>query len=134
MPEPIHKGTKPPQAVRRRVLVIDDSLDYLRSMVLLLRSMGHYANFAINATAAIPVARRFRPDVVLLDVGLPDGDGRLLAERLRREAGLGDVHIVCVTGRAYEDPRLSLAAGCDAHYLKPLDSSTLRRVLARDRA
>jgi len=112
--------------------VIDDSLDYLRSMVLLLRSMGHYANFAINATAAIPVARRFRPDVVLLDVGLPDGDGRLLAELLRKEAGLSDVHIVCVTGRTNEDPRRSLEAGCDAHYLKPLDSSTLQRVLSRD--
>lgn len=114
------------------MLVVDDSLDYLRSMVLLLRSMGHYANFAINATAAVPVARRFRPDVVLLDVGLPDGDGRQLAALLRREAGLGDVQIICVTGRAHEDPRRSLEAGCDAHYLKPLDTPTLRRVLARD--
>lgn len=114
------------------MLVIDDSLDYLRSMVQLLRSMGHDANFAINGTAAIAVARRFLPEVVMLDVGLPDGDGRLLAERLRREAGLGDVHIVCVTGRSHEDPRRSLEAGCDAHYVKPLDSSTLQRVLARD--
>jgi CheY-like chemotaxis protein len=129
-PEPRREGTKQTLASRRRVLVIDDSLDYLRSMVLLLRSMGHYANFAINATAAIPVARRFRPDVVLLDVGLPDGDGRQLAALLRCEAGLGDVQIICVTGRAHEDPRRSLEAGCDAHYVKPLDTPTLRRVLA----
>lgn len=115
------------------MLVIDDSLDYLRSMVLLLRTMGHYANFAINATAALSVARRFRPDVVLLDVGLPDGDGRHLAQLLRREAGLESIHIVCVTGRMHEDPRRSLEAGCDAHYVKPLDSPTLRRVLARER-
>jgi len=132
-PAPNREGTTPPLAPRRRVLVIDDSLDYLRSMVLLLRSMGHYANFAINATAAIPVARRFRPDVVLLDVGLPDGDGRLLAEQLRKEAGLGDIQIVCVTGRMHEDPRRSIEAGCDAHYVKPLDSPTLHRVLARER-
>ncbi len=129
--EPPRERTKPSLAPRRRVLVIDDSLDYVRSMVLLLRSMGHCANFAINATAATEVARSFQPDVVLLDVGLPDGDGRLLAAQLRREAGLGDVRIVCVTGRVQEDPRRSLEAGCDAHFLKPLDSATLERELAR---
>lgn len=99
-------------------------------MVLLLRSMGHYANFAINATAALDVARRFRPDIVMLDVGLPDGDGRLLAGLLRSQAGLSEAHIVCVTGRMHEDPRRSLEGGCDAHYVKPLDSATLRRLLA----
>ena len=114
------------------MLVIDDSLDYLRSMVLLLRSMGHSANFAINATAAIPVARRFQPDLVLLDVGLPDGDGRELASVLRREAGLAEVQIICVTGRQHEDPRRSLEAGCNAHFVKPMDAATLQRVLARD--
>src|SRR6185436_16264338 len=98
---------KQPLAPRRRVLIVDDNLDYLRSMTQLLRAMGHQANFAINATAALPVARRFQPDTVFLDVGLPDGDGRLLAGLLRREVGLSDVRIVCVTGRANEDPRRS---------------------------
>jgi DNA-binding response OmpR family regulator len=122
-----------PLAPRRRVLIVDDNLDYLRSMTLLLRAMGHQANFAINATVALSVARRFRPDTVLLDVGLPDGDGRLLAEQLRREAGLSDVHIVCVTGRSHEDPRRSLEAGCDAHYVKPLDAGLIGSLLGRDR-
>ena len=124
---------KPPLPPHRRVLVVDDNLDYLRSMTLLLRGMGHEVDFAINATAAISVARRFRPDTVFLDVGLPDGDGRLLARALRREAGLGDAHIVCVTGRAHEDPVRSLEAGCDGHFVKPLDPALIESMLAPDR-
>jgi DNA-binding response OmpR family regulator len=124
---------EPTLAPRRRVLVVDDNLDYLRSMTQLLRAMGHQASFAINATAAIPVARRFRPDIVLLDVGLPDGDGRLLAGLLRSEVGLSDARIVCVTGRANEDPRRSLEAGCDDHYVKPLGPAQIESLLSRDR-
>ncbi len=121
---------KPSLTPRRRVLVVDDNLDYLRSLTLLLRSLGHEVDFAINATAAIPAARRFQPDVVFLDVGLPDGDGRLLAAPLRREAGLSDVRILCVTGRANEDPRRSLEGGCDGHFVKPLDPAMLESILA----
>jgi len=124
---------KQPLAPRRRVLIVDDNLDYLRSMTLLLRAMGHEANFAINATVALSVARRFRPDTVLLDVGLPDGDGRLLADKLRQEPGLNDLRIVCVTGRAQEDPLRSIEAGCDAHFVKPLDAGLIGSLLARDR-
>lgn len=123
----------PPLTPRRRVLVVDDNLDYLRSMTLLLRGMGHEVDFAINATAAISVARRFRPDTVFLDLGLPDGDGRLLAGPLRREAGLANARILCVTARAYEDPRRSFDSGCDGHFVKPLDPALIESVLASDR-
>jgi CheY-like chemotaxis protein len=127
------RTVKPPLVPRRRVLVVDDNLDYVRSLTLLLRSMGHQADFAINATAAISAARRFRPDTVLLDVGLPDGDGRLLAGSLRREAGLSNARIVCVTGRVHEDPRRSMEAGCDGHFVKPLDPALIENLLAPDR-
>ena len=66
-------------APRRRVLIVDDNLDYSRTMTQFLRAMGHDADFAINATVALSVARSFRPDTILLDITLPDGDGRLLA-------------------------------------------------------
>ena len=117
---------------RRRVLIVDDNLDYVRSMALMLRSMGHESSFAINVTVALDVARLFRPDTVVLDVGLPDGDGRLLATRLRSEADLTDLRIVCVTGRSDVDPRQSLALGCDAHFVKPLSPAQIESVLARD--
>jgi DNA-binding response OmpR family regulator len=125
---------KLPRAPYRRVLVVDDNLDYLRSLTLLLRTMGHEVDFAINATAAVAAARRFRPDTVFLDVGLPDGDGRLLARSLRREAGLQDALIVCVTAREHEDPLRSLEAGCDDHVVKPLDPALIKSMLASDRS
>jgi DNA-binding response OmpR family regulator len=113
----------------RRILVVDDNLDYVHSMALILRGLGHLVYFAINGIAALEEARRFRPEFIFLDVGLPDGDGRLLARELRRRAGLETVRIACVTGRTDLDPRLSLAAGCDDHYSKPLDPVLLGKLL-----
>jgi CheY-like chemotaxis protein len=113
----------------RRILVVDDNLDYVDSMALILRGLGHLVYFAINGIAALEEARRFRPEFIFLDVGLPDGDGRLLARQLRRQAGLEAVRIMCVTGRRNEDPGKSLAAGCDDHYLKPLDPALLGKLL-----
>ena len=115
------------------MLIVDDNLDYVRSMMTLLRSIGHECVFAINATAALPAARLFRPDTVLVDVGLPDGDGRLLARQLRRDPDLPDMRIVCVTGKADADPGQSIEAGCDDHFVKPLDAAQIERLLAGDR-
>ena len=118
---------------RRRVLIVDDNIDYVRSMATLLRSMGHECSFAINGTVALDVARIFRPDTVLLDVGLPDGDGRLLAAQLRREPDLPEMRIVCVTGRAEADPAQSIESGCDAHFVKPVDPALIENLLKKDR-
>ena len=123
------RGDKP----HRRVLVVDDDLDFVHSMAALLRAKGHEVSFAINATVALSVARSFRPDTVMLDIKLPNGDGRLLAAQLRREVGLDDLRIVCVTGHADEDPRRSLESGCDAHYVKPLDPAEIESLLAAGR-
>jgi CheY-like chemotaxis protein len=68
----------PPQSQRRRVLVVDDNLDHVQSLALLLKSIGQETEFAITGQAALIAARRFRPDVVILDLGLPDMDGVLV--------------------------------------------------------
>lgn len=112
-----------------RVLVVDDSLDYIHSLAMIIRGLGCQADFAINVTAALTAARRFLPHVVLLDVGLPDGDGRELARPLKQEPGLESALVYCVTGRVHEDPRRSLEAGCDDHFLKPLDVRFLAKLL-----
>ena len=112
---------------------MDDNLDYVHSMALILRGLGHLVYFAINGMAALEEARRFRPEVIFLDVGLPDGDGRLLARQLRSQTGLETVRIMCVTGRANEDPGKSLDAGCDDHYLKPLDPVIIGKLLQSER-
>ena len=67
---------KPEASPRRRVLLVEDNLDAVHSMAMLVKMMGHEVEFAINGFAALDIARRFRPDVVLLDIGLPDFDGR----------------------------------------------------------
>jgi DNA-binding response OmpR family regulator len=108
---------------------VDDDLDYVHTMALIVRALGFEADFAINATAALPAARRFQPHFVLLDVGLPDGDGRELARPLRQEPGLDNVRIYCVTARVHEDPRRSLEAGCDDHFVKPLEPRFLASLL-----
>jgi two-component system CheB/CheR fusion protein len=124
----MHSHTKP-QSAALRVLVVDDDLDTAHSMAWLLRDMGHDVQFAINGYAALDVAKRFRPTVVLLDLGLPDFDGCVLAGRLRREAGLDAVRIVAVTGKGEEHRERALQTGCDGFYRKPLDPRALQAVL-----
>ena len=66
----------------RRVLVVEDHLDTVHSMAVMLKSMGHQVQFAINGFAAIDIARSFRPDYILLDIGLPDFKGDEIARQI----------------------------------------------------
>jgi DNA-binding response OmpR family regulator len=113
----------------RRVLVVDDNLDHVQTLALLLKGMGHQTEFAILGQAAISIARRFRPDVVLLDLGLPDMDGTLVCRQLRQEAG-EQVRILVVTGSAREgDRERVMEAGGDQFLQKPLDPRFLESLL-----
>lgn len=115
----------------KRVLVVDDDLDTAQSMVRLIRLMGHEAEFAINGIAALGIAQRFTPDVVLLDIGLPDSRGWEVARQLRRVPALKETRILAITGRTQlDDVRKSLEAGCDEHLRKPLSPDALERLLA----
>ena len=119
-----HAGAEGPaaKAASRRVLVVEDNLDTVHSLVTLLRLDGHEVDFAINGYAALDVAKRFAPDVVLLDLGLPGLDGFDVCRRLKREPGLQQVRIIAVTAYAQDDHRVkSRAAGCDLHIAKPYD-------------
>jgi CheY-like chemotaxis protein len=122
---------KYPEAAKR-VLVVDDDLDTAHSMVRLLRLMGHEVEFAINGIAALGIAQRFLPQVVLLDIGLPDSRGWDVARQLRRIPGLVDARILAITGRtSLDDARRSLDSGCDEHLRKPLSPDELERLVAR---
>jgi DNA-binding response OmpR family regulator len=115
---------------RRRVLIVEDNLDTVHSLARLLQELGHHVDYAINGYAAMELARRFKPDFVLLDLGLPGMDGFDLCKRLRREPALEKTRIIAVTGYAQEDYRQrSKEAGCDMHFVKPLDPRVLEQLL-----
>ena len=112
------------------MLVVDDNLDTVHSMAVLIRSMGHEVQFAINALAAIDAARRFRPDIVFLDIGLPDMKGDELARQLKYEPGLESTRIIAITGLSVEAARSrALEAGCVDIHVKPLDPARLESLL-----
>ena len=114
----------------KRILVADDEADTVESFALLLRSLGHEVEFAINSAAALELARRWKPDVAFLDIGMPGMDGWELARVLRAEAGPDGVRIVAVTGRGErEDFAKSRKAGFDAHVVKPMDFDMVKSIL-----
>jgi two-component system CheB/CheR fusion protein len=126
---------KPEARPRRRVLVVEDNLDSVHSMAMLIKEMGHEVQFAINGFAAIDIARRFRPEIILLDIGLPDFKGHVVAHQLKFEPGLERTRIIAVTALPDTDElrQRVLDAGCEELYQKPLDPMKLEELLAQPR-
>ena len=115
-----------------RVLVVDDNLDAADSTAMLVRALGHQVKLAYDAALALDIAARFKPDVVLLDIGLPDLDGYQLAPRLRALDGLAQVFLVAISGYGrQEDRAASRAAGIDRHLVKPVGTAALEEILGR---
>ena len=116
---------------RLRILVIDDHLDQVHTMAYLLRDLGHHVDYAINGIVAIEIAERSKPDVILLDMRLPDTNGMSVARQLRRNAQLVNTCIIGISG--YPTNRAeALAAGLDEFLTKPVDLRELRAVLDRN--
>jgi two-component system CheB/CheR fusion protein len=115
-----------------RVLVVDDNLDAADSTAMLVRALGHQVKLAYDAALALDIAASFEPDVVLLDIGLPDLDGYQLAPRLRALDGLAQVFLVAISGYGRpEDRAASRAAGIDRHLVKPVGTAALLEILGR---
>ena len=113
-----------------RVLVVEDNLDAVHTTCILLRSLGHTAEYAVNGYVALDVARRFKPDFVFLDIGLPGVDGFDVCRQIRGDPELMEAKIAMLT--AYDTPRfreLAVEAGCDDYFVKPLDPAELARIL-----
>jgi signal transduction histidine kinase/CheY-like chemotaxis protein len=124
---PARDGPAPP----RRVLVVDDNRDAADSIALLLALWGHEAAVAYDGPTAVALARECRPEVVLLDLGLPGMTGYDVAARLRAEPALSCTRLLALTGYgAEEDRRRTQAARFDGHLLKPVDPDLLREALA----
>jgi phosphotransferase system HPr (HPr) family protein len=113
-----------------KILVVDDYRDTADSMAIWLKQLGHDVQIARDGYQAIELARRQPPDFVLLDIGLPRLNGYQVASALRQEL-TGPFVIIAITGYGQEeDRRQALAAGCDYHFLKPIDAEALITLLA----
>src|SRR5262249_18397388 len=127
-------ATPPPIAGDRklRVLVVEDNRDTAETLRLLFSMSGHDVAVAHNGADAIETARRFRPEVVLCDIGLPgDMNGYDLAQLVRKDPALSGMHLIALTGYGQEqDQERSRHAGFDAHLTKPVEFTDLERILA----
>jgi len=125
-------ASEPPlPAVKSRVLVVDDSEDGAESLAMLLQLSGHETHIAHDGVEAIEAAERLRPDVVLLDIGLPRLNGYEVGSRLRKKPWAKDLALVALTGWGQdEDRHRSREAGFDAHLVKPVDYGALLKLLA----
>ena len=113
-----------------RLLIVDDNQDSARSQAKMLRLLGHEVEAAFEGGEALRQVAAFRPDVVLLDLGLPGIDGYEVARRIRAMPEGGEVLLVAQTGWGQdEDRRRTAAAGFDAHLVKPVELDSLLRLL-----
>jgi PAS domain S-box-containing protein len=121
----------PPAPQTTRVLVVEDNVDGRETLLALLEMLGHEVAGAADGQQALDQARQFRPDIVLLDLGLPVIDGLEVARQLRADASFQSTYIVALTGwGADSDQARTAQAGFNAHLTKPVEMALLEQVLA----
>ncbi len=114
-----------------RILVVDDSRDSADSMASLLRHYGHVSLVAPDGRRALQLGAQFRPDAILLDIGLPEVNGYEVARQIREEPWGRSIALFALTGWGRdEDCARSREAGFHAHLVKPVDPGQLLRRLA----
>jgi signal transduction histidine kinase/ActR/RegA family two-component response regulator len=113
-----------------RVLVADDNRDAADTLSMLLALDGYEVRTVYGGRAAVSAAETFRPDVALLDIGMPEMDGYSAAKAIRQQRGGVDAYLIAITGWGqHEDKRRALEAGFAAHVTKPVDPNALRDLL-----
>ena len=110
----------------RKVLIIEDDAVQVRLLTVRLKAAGYAVAVASDAVQSVGAVRRERPDIVLLDIGLPGGDGYVVLRRLKALVHISAVPIIAVSGRAAETDRdKMLDAGADDYFQKPVDGDRL---------
>ncbi len=113
-----------------RVLVVEDNRDAAESLAVLLKMWGHQVFMSYDGKSAVETAHRQKPEVVLLDIGLPDMDGYQVAKKLRAYNGNQVAFLVAMTGYGQDkDRELAKKAGFDMHLIKPVDLDVLQQLL-----
>jgi CheY-like chemotaxis protein len=133
-PAPQPRDQHPAGTPARRILVVDDNRDGADSLAMMLRVLGHDTRTAYDGVQAIEAAEKYRPEVVLLDIGLPRMNGYEVCRHVREQAWGEGMLIVAVTGWGQDDDRRrSREAGFDHHLVKPVDPDRLLALLASPR-
>ena len=112
-----------------RVLVVDDNVDAANALRYLLENDGHEVKVAGDGPAGLALARDFRPDFLLLDIGLPRMNGYEIAKQVREDKTLCNVTIIAITGYGQANDRArASAAGFDHHLTKPVELQSLQQL------
>jgi CheY-like chemotaxis protein len=123
-----------PRVTNWSILIVDDNADSADTLSTVLSTRGHQTHVAYDGASALAAAERMKPDVVLLDIGMPGIDGYEVARRLREIHGLWATLIVAQTGWGQERDRdESRAVGFDHHLVKPIDPTELEELLSSGR-
>jgi len=138
---PLHESTvvalpapAPRGSAARRILVVDDNEDAANTLAMILKLEGHVIAVVYSGAEALERVDEFKPDVVLLDIGLPGLDGLQVAERIRADPANRNVRLVAITGYGKEADRArTREAGFTTHLVKPVDFADLQRALAEIR-
>ena len=121
----------PSLATPLKVLVVDDNVDTVLGFSMLLKASGHDVRTAHDGLSAVETAIAYRPNVVLLDIGLPGLNGYEVAKRLRQHPDLKNTVLIALTGYGQDtDRQASQQAGFDHHLVKPARFDQLKKILA----
>jgi DNA-binding response OmpR family regulator len=111
---------------KSKILIIDDDADLRRALNLRFRANGYETAYATDGFSAIPIAQKEKPDVIILDVGLPAGDGFVVLDRLQQNAFLSGIPVIVLTARDPQSTREKIMnAGATAFFQKPADNTQL---------
>jgi len=125
------QAPRPQQGPRGRVLVVDDNRDAADSLAMVLGKAGHQTFTAYTGERALQIGEREHPDVIVLDIGMPDMTGYEAAQRIRRTRWGNDILLLAITGWGQkEDIERALKAGFDFHMTKPADPEHVENLLA----
>ncbi len=114
-----------------KILVVDDNVDGAVTLGVILKHLGHTVRMTHDGASALIVGQEFKPDLVLMDIGMPGMDGYETCERMRQQTWASSARIVALTGWGQEeDKRKAKRAGFDEHLVKPVDRKTLIDVLS----
>jgi len=128
-------GPAPRTTERRKLLIVDDNRDAAESLAMLLEMAGHDVRVAYLGRTALAYAQTFRPDVALLDIGMPDLSGYEVARGLRQQPWAAGLQLIAITGWGQdEDRRRAAEAGFDNHLTKPIDPAQLERLIGNPAA